>query len=85
MPLNWNKQVIKCACMLYRYNRALNRERLCFYNQYSDLHDKMGTNVSHTSNRAQGVCGRICQLHIISDYNSSTVTSYLLLLQCTAC
>ena len=30
VSLNWNEPVLRCACMLTKYNSALNRELLCF-------------------------------------------------------
>ena len=41
--------------------------------------------MSHTCNHALEGSGRVCQLHIISDNNLSTLNSYLLLIERTAC
>ena len=76
LSLNWNEPVIKCACMLTRYNCALNRELLCF-----DIQTCMTKMEQLCPTRAIVPKGsvRICQLHIISNNNLSTlVTSCLL-------
>ena len=80
LSLNWNEPVIKCACMLTSYNCALNRELLCF-----DITKR--EQLCLTRAIVLKGSGRICQLHIISDNNLSTlVTSCLIsLLRYTVC
>ena len=78
-----NDPVIKYACMLTRYNCALNRELLCF-----DIQTCMTKKEQLCPTRTIVLkgSGRICQLYIISDNNLSTlVTSFLLSLLRTVC
>ena len=66
LSLIWNEPVIKCACMLTRFNCVLNWELLCF-------------DIQTCMTEKQKLCltcaivlkgsGRICQLHLISDNN----------------
>ena len=83
LSLNRNEPVIKCACMLTRYNCALNRELLCF--DFQTCMTKREQLCLTRVNVLKG-SGRICQLHIISDNNlSSLVTSCPLSLLRTVC